>query len=184
MPYPSPIYEKTDPHPTRDFAPITPATMEHLFNWARWASVEAGSPVYLVGSVLYKTRPRDIDVAIIWPLDRFEHLFGPVPQDESEWTAFWTQDGLRHALGAFHVSASSGVGHIPRIDVKLCPDVWFLDKPKVLIGHPTNHVTVTKGYRGEPFYIPKIAQYKVDDTGLLTDELDRVLFDPAWLKEA
>ncbi len=184
MTYPSPVLGKV-PTTAKDYAPIPLETMEHLLNWARWVSVEAGAPVYLVGSVLHKPQPRDIDVAIIWPLDTFERLFEPVPREDSQakWDWFWAAERVQYGNHALKMSASHGVGYIPRIDVKCCPDVWFPDQPKLLIAHPGNAVTVRTGHNGEDFYIPKIVRHKADETGLLTNELDRVLWDPAWLKE-
>ena len=184
--YPTPILAKRAPRVARDYAPMTLDVFLRLRRWAQWLSPQVGAPVYLVGSALTKDIPRDVDIAVIWPLATFERLFGAVPTEgrQVQWDAFWSQDRVCYGHHAIGLTASLGVGFKPVIDVKLCPDVWYPDAPKLLLAEPDAAPCAMTDTQGTPLRLRKVVQYKADETGLLTQEVDRVLWDPAWLKEA
>ena len=105
--------------------------------WAKWVAVETGSHAYLVGSALDHDRPRDIDVAFVWTAGDWKRHFGVVPTSGQEYTAMH-DSGFRYAVHAFVVSAWEGIGYKPYIDVHLCLEGWYDDKPRLLLGSPTD----------------------------------------------
>jgi predicted nucleotidyltransferase len=50
--------------------------------WAQTLADELKAPVYLVGSVLDKDIPRDIDISVIFPVKIYEERFGVLPKDK------------------------------------------------------------------------------------------------------
>ncbi len=139
--WPSPILDKRptlpgSPAANREYLPITWDFMLRLRTWARWLAVHAQAHVYLVGSALDHDSPRDVDVAVVWPRERYEYHFGPTPRTKEEHDARWERGDFMRARHSFIVSAWHGVGYKPYIDVHLCPDVWYLDRPRLLLGTP------------------------------------------------
>ena len=74
-----PILGKAHPEPHRDYRFFTWRYFLRLRAWAQRVADHERAPVYLVGSTLTKTRPRDVDVSIIVPHARFVAQFGPIP---------------------------------------------------------------------------------------------------------
>lgn len=93
-----------------------------------------GYPVYLVGSVLYKDDPRDIDISVIMPIDEYEKRYGKLSDDPHDRT------GNLHISSAANVEYKarfmSALEHEYDIDFKVCADTWFTEKPKMLLAAP------------------------------------------------
>lgn len=139
-PVTEPILGKARPD-HRDHRPMTWRRFLILREWAQRVSKEHGVSVYLVGSVLTKTRPRDVDVAVVWPEAEFVRLFGPIPPNSL------TRDGKGRPtpMGLYlahvhHRTAEQMVSlHDPhfdkrlrvRVDVHFCPDTWWTDRDRL-----------------------------------------------------
>ena len=160
--YPEPIMGKREgtarPDSRRHYALLTWPRMLRIIRWAEWAAVEAGAPVYLVGSAARKDRPRDVDLAVVWPRAEFERLWGPLPRRQEEFSEFWRRPAYEYGKHAFNVSAWQGAGYKPYLDVHLTPDVWWEDRPRVLLGDPKAKERPTHGLEGE-FYLTRMVHY-------------------------
>jgi hypothetical protein len=130
----------------RDHRPMTWRRFLLLREWAQRVALDHGVGVYLVGSVLTKTLPRDVDVAVVWPEAEFVRLFGPIPPNSLEVppgekvTPMWRYlDGIYHVLMNNKLSSLLdpqfgllGLGpKPPRIDIHFCPDTWWTDKDRL-----------------------------------------------------
>ena len=131
----APILGKQPPEP-RDFRPMSWWIFLALREWAQTVADAEQANVYLVGSVLTKINPRDIDVSIVLPRDVFEARFGPLPDDPSPEAhrELWRrteQAKVNHWLGA-----QKAVEDIVRVDVKFSPDCWWPDRDRLLLAAP------------------------------------------------
>jgi hypothetical protein len=130
-----PILGKAEPHGF-DYTPIPWSDFLKLRNAAKIAANNIGYPVYLVGSSLSKDIPRDIDVSIIIPLKDYEKMFGQIPDNQEDifiymadiWNkTFDKVEELHLCLIETH-----------HLDIKICPDIWWQDKDKLLLASPDN----------------------------------------------
>lgn len=94
-----------------------------------------GYPVYLVGSALYKKISRDIDIAIVMPLDNYERMFGVLPKSQDEYEKYLQGVFLKswEHTKALHFCIKYD------LDIKVCPDTWWPEKPKKLLARPKKH---------------------------------------------
>ena len=92
-----------------------------------------GYPVYLVGSVLSKQTPRDIDISVIIPLVEYENLFGPLPMDQSQYPEYLAN--VHHKSFEYTKYLHFCIDY--NLDIKVCPDIWWDDKPKLLLAYPS-----------------------------------------------
>lgn len=140
-----PILGKHPAMPQWDHKPMTWARLLRLRRWAQEVADQEQAPVYLVGSALYKARPRDIDVSIILPYDRFVAQFGPIPSDpESRYEdprgmGNYMQK-LAHYLGSpprcYIQHGMRAIRDRTRLDLKICPDSWWPENDKLLLAAP------------------------------------------------
>lgn len=143
-----PILGKHPPLPQWDHKAMTWSRFLRLRRWAQEVADQEQAPVYLVGSALYKPRPRDIDVSIILPHDRFVAQFGPIPpnahtaaehQDVNRMPAYLGK--LAHYLGSpprcYEQHGMRAIYDRTRLDLKICPDSWWPEKDKLLLAAPT-----------------------------------------------
>ena len=127
-----PILGKAEPH-GYDYKPITWSDFLKLREVAQKAADDFGYPVYLVGSVLHKEIPRDIDISVIMPLDKYEEMFKKLPIKQEYYGAY---------LGrVFHRSYEKVHKHLQfcidyHLDIKICPDTWWPEKSKMLLAEP------------------------------------------------
>ncbi|MBF6588944.1 MAG: hypothetical protein IVW57_00250 [Ktedonobacterales bacterium] len=143
-----PILGKAHAEPHRDYKTLTWARLRRLRAWARRVADHEQAPVYLVGSALTTTRPRDLDVSIILPHDRFVTQFGPIPpnattadehRDPHMMPAYL--DRLHHYLFVtqpywkWMIDDGLYIG-FTRIDLKICPDSWWPEKDRLLLAAP------------------------------------------------
>lgn len=127
-----PILGKNKPH-GYDYKPITWGAFLKLREAAQKTANASGYPVYLVGSALYKEIPRDIDVSVIMPLNKYEEMFGKLPEKQEDYSkylldvfhkAWWFACHLHFCIDGYH------------LDIKVCPDAWWPDRPKMLLASP------------------------------------------------
>ena len=143
-----PVLGKADPEPHRDYKLLTWKRFLRLRAWAQRMADNEHAPVYLVGSALTKSHPRDLDVSIILPHDRFVAQFGPIPPNA--YTAAEHRDVNRMPayLSKLHeylfvtqpywkwmIEMGLYMG-FTRIDLRICPDSWWPEKPKMLLASP------------------------------------------------
>lgn len=150
-----PILGKAHPQPHWEYKVLTWARFRKLRAWAQRVADHEQAPVYLVGSAVTKTRPRDLDVSIIVPHDRFVAQFGPIPpnahtaaehMDVNRMPAYL--DRLHHYL---YVTQPYWRWQIDmgcymkfsRVDFRICPDSWWPDKDKLLLASPRPPATET-----------------------------------------
>lgn len=86
--------------------------------------------VYLVGSVLSKLRPRDVDISIVLPLKVYKQRYGHIPEPgTSEMTVHLNVVRSSH-LDEW-VEAQRAVSHVTRCDLRYCPDTWWPEKDRL-----------------------------------------------------
>ena len=136
-----PILGKREPT-NRDYRPITWDAFLALRSWAKDVAAKYGAQVYLVGSALDKTEPRDIDLAIVLPLAEFETRYGPIPptlEYDAEGVPFTSPERIAYIDRLYgrvmndRQSAHAVTGGRYTIDVKLCPDSWWPEKDRLLL---------------------------------------------------
>ena len=139
--YASPRLEKTDPAPW-DYRKFTWPMFVRLLAWAQEAAPREHVTIYLVGSALTKGRPRDIDIGVTIPVSEFEQRFGIKVRHDEEWaTGTLATFGNKNIdwislRGRLHSGAWRAVGTSRRVDLKVVPDVWWADKPRLLLAKP------------------------------------------------
>ena len=128
-----PILGKSEPHGF-DNKELDWVSFLELRNAAKIVANRFGYPVYLVGSSLSKPIPRDIDVSVIMPLKDYEKMFGRLPAKQEEFAGY---------LGHVFLKSYNDVNELHHclfkthhVDVKVCPDVWWKNKDKMLLAEP------------------------------------------------
>lgn len=128
-----PEFGKAEPHGF-DNREISWGDFLEIRRCAQICANKIGYPIYLVGSALHKEVPRDIDIVCIIPAYQYEFLFGELPSKQKDLcnylanviaSTFDKMEELHTCLMTTH-----------HLDIKVYPDVWFVDKPKLLIGEP------------------------------------------------
>ena len=135
-----PILKKAPPHGF-DYKPLTFRAFLRLCKASQKVADGFECSVYLVGSAVNVAVPRDIDVSVIMPLERYERLFGDLPIKQEGYNfyfgyvfrqSFEKTKPLHFCLPYYH------------LDVKVCPDTWWTEKPKMLLAEPLKHKNVFK----------------------------------------
>lgn len=143
---PEPILGKHHPQPRREHKVMTWPRLLALRAWAKEVATAEHANVYLVGSVLTKVRPRDIDIAVILPDDAFQERFGPVPSDPEKMKAYMHH--IAEATGERCMDAQIVARWRTRIDVKFCPASWWSDKDRLLLASSTANTGAAPGGEG------------------------------------
>lgn len=130
------VLTKNDPD-SRDYKEYTFKDFILIQNRAQEVADKIGYPVYLVGSAQYKHLPRDIDLAIIIPSDEYLERYNlhedadtVVLLPGNVMTIAWYAD-FENIKGLEQLNFE---GY--KIDLKICPDNWFVEKPKLLLAKP------------------------------------------------
>lgn len=131
-----PILGKEYDQPGRAKRPVTWGMLRKLRAWAQKTADAFGYPVYLVGSVLSKSCPRDVDVAIIIPVAEFERRFGPIPQQPGSPEMSEYMHNIFQPIIWHYFDAQETVQWKKRIDVRLTPDTWWPEKDRMLLAEP------------------------------------------------
>lgn len=141
-----PILGKAPAEPHRDYKLLTWSRFVKVRAWAQRVADHERAPVYLVGSALAKSHPRDIDVSIILPAERFVAQFGPIPppgpdnyEDPRGMAAYMQKLHLylfvTQPYWRWMIDDGLYLG-FTRIDLKICPDSWWPEKDKLLLAAP------------------------------------------------
>ena len=130
-----PVLGKAEPH-GYDHKPITWGAFLKLREAAQKVADSFGYPVYLVGSALHKEIPRDVDVSVIIPLDKYEELFKKLPEKQKYYSAYLGRVFHRSWQYTCHLHVCDIEYHL---DIKVCPNTWWIDKPKMLLAEPGNN---------------------------------------------
>ena len=134
-----PILGKNDPMPGMDNKLFTWRRLLVLRAWAQEVADAEGGSVYLVGSTLKKTHPRDIDVSIVLPHDEYVRRYGPIPEPGTpEMNRHMGVTGTSIRLHQFE--GFRRLGYYTHFDLKICPDSWWPEKDKLLLASPRNQV--------------------------------------------
>lgn len=147
-----PVLSKHPDDPERDYKPMTWERFLLLRAWAKWIAWREKCAVALVGSVLYKPIPRDIDVALIWPEEEFVAKFGPRSTSGRNLLHNRDLEDKRHSL---YVSAQELVKFDTRIDIRLCPDCWWPEKDRLILATPSD-TEPPNSYNGVEFVVRKV----------------------------
>ena len=126
-----PILGKARPH-GYDYKPITWGAFLKLKESAQKVADKFGYPVYMVGSSLYKEIPRDIDISVIMPLDKYEEMFKKLPEKQEYYGAYLgrvIETSFEHIKDLYFCIDY-------HLDIKVCPDTWWTEKPKMLLAEP------------------------------------------------
>ena len=130
-----PILGKGEPHGL-DYNRITWADFLRIRDAAKIAANNIGYPVYLVGSALRKYHPRDIDISVIIPLKDYEEMFGKLPTEQYQFGSYLGNviNKTFNALQELHFCLIE----THHLDIKVCPDIWWPEKDKMLLAAPNN----------------------------------------------
>jgi len=129
-----PILGKAEPHGF-DYQPMKWNAFLKLRESAQKVANSFGYPVYLVGSVLYKEVPRDIDISIIIPLEKYQEMFGKLPEKQEIYAYY-----LGRVINkAFEYTKDLYFCIDYHLDIKVCPDTWWTEKPKMLLAEPNKN---------------------------------------------
>ena len=149
-----PIYDKAPFAPQWEFRQPTWEMFLTIREWAQEVVNLEGYPIYLVGSALWKTYPRDIDLSMILPTSVFEERYGAFPVGQTEEltrlkleaylsTGGWGEGHNFNVDGAFYsMTLQDRLFYAQRIDFKIQPDCWFTERDKLLLAEPGGHVRV------------------------------------------
>ena len=132
----APILGKAPPEP-RDYRPMSWWLFLALREWACVVAEQEQAHVYLVGSVLTKSNPRDVDLSIVLPRAEFERRFGTLPDDPSPdaHRELWKQ--TEQAKVNHWINAQKAVEDMVHLDVKFAPDCWWTEKDRLLLAAPS-----------------------------------------------
>lgn len=133
-----PVLTKHPADPRCDYKPMTWERFLLLRAWAKWIAWSERCTVALVGSTLEKTVPRDIDIALIWPVTEFKARFSSLLTDEEGHNRLWKSRAYEDQRIALYISAQKAVNYATRIDVRLCPDCWWPEKDRLILATPTD----------------------------------------------
>ena len=126
------------PADKRDYRPFTWELFLALRAWAQGVAAQEQAHVYLVGSALYKSPPRDVDISVVLPRAEFERRFGPIPDPATrtpeDMGALFNKTLL--AKVKHYVDAQETVNFQVHVDLKFAPDDWWTDKDRLLLAAP------------------------------------------------
>ena len=150
MPETTPMYEKSRYAPQWEYRPMT---WEHFLvvrEWAQEVAIKEGYPVYLVGSTLWKTWPRDLDVSMLMPLSDFEARYGEIPEDEEKRKGYLAHGRFNVEKMPYAMTLQERLFWAVRVDFKVQPDVWFPTRDRLLLADPMTRVKVRDWRMYEP----------------------------------
>lgn len=130
-----PVLGKNPPRPDLDNKLLTWNRFLVIHHWAQEVADATGGKVYLVGSALHKNHPRDLDVSIVLPHDEYERRYGTVPAPGTpEMQLYFGEVILSVRVHAFELFRR--LKYYTHVDLKLCSDLWWPEKPKLLLAEP------------------------------------------------
>lgn len=138
----TPHYDKVPFAPQWEYHHMTWEMFLILREWAQEVARQEGYPVYLVGSTLWKPYPRDLDVVIILPQVDFEQRFGPIPQDAEQCKDYLARTEYTRIGALYGMVLAERWMYAKRVDCKMQPDCWFLNRDRLLLATPDGCVRV------------------------------------------
>jgi hypothetical protein len=132
-----PKYTKHEPQPQYDYHHMTWEVFLTAREFAKEIANKEGYPIYLVGSVLWKTYPRDLDMSMIMPVDDFEKRYGKLPNDEESLKKYLDRVEYWGSFGGYRLDLELRIRYATRIDFKIQPDIWFQGRDKILLAEPS-----------------------------------------------
>jgi len=127
---PDPVLGKSPPRPRWDNKLMTWSRFLKLRKWAKTVYERTGYHVYLVGSVLTKARPRDIDIAVLVPDAEYRAKYGDtLPGRDDPNRDAWFKDNFPF----YHEAMDAITWKVTFVDVKLCSDAWWPEKDRLLL---------------------------------------------------
>jgi hypothetical protein len=117
---------------------MTWETFLTIREYAQEVANEEGYPVYLVGSVLWKPYPRDLDISMIMPVEEFEKRYGTLPNDEQKLYQYLDKKEYWSSYANHRMELETRIRYATRIDFKIQPDVWFQGRDKILLAEPVS----------------------------------------------
>jgi len=118
-------------HRELDYQKLTFKDFIIIQNKAKEVANNIGYPVYLVGSSLNNPNPRDIDISIIIPHDRYVEIFDIDIEYCNKYDSCLDIAYNRCVELIYPLTSLSY-----NIDLKICPDNWWNDKEKILLAEP------------------------------------------------
>lgn len=152
-----PKYDKADFAPQWEYRQPTWEVFLTIREWAQEVANLEGYPIYMVGSALWKTYPRDIDISMIIPVADFEERYGEIPTAETSETEWLRLQGylstggyvphmnFNHDAAVYKMALDERIFYGQRVDFKIQPDAWFHGRDKLLLAEPNGHVRVRDG---------------------------------------
>lgn len=134
-----PKYTKHEPQPQYDYHHMTWEMFLAIREFAQEVANQEGYPIYLVGSVLWKPYPRDVDMSMIMPIEDFEKRYGKLPDDEILLKEYLDKQEYWGSYGKYRLECETRIRYATRIDFKIQPDVWFQGRDKILLAEPVSH---------------------------------------------
>lgn len=134
-----PKYTKHEPQPQYDYHHMTWETFLTIREYAQEIANEEGYPIYLVGSVLWKPYPRDLDISMIMPIEDFEKKYGKLPDDEKSLYEYLDKKEYWSSFAKYRLETETRIRYATRIDFKIQPDIWFQGRDKILLAKPVFH---------------------------------------------
>lgn len=120
-----------------DYKPITWKAFIRLCEASQQVANKFGFPVYLVGSALYKEIPRDIDISVIIPIEEYIKMFGELPQHQDNYGKYLA-DVIEKSCNQCIEIIDMQFCIDYHLDIKICSNTWWLEKPKMLLAEPKN----------------------------------------------
>lgn len=162
---------------------------ERMQEWLNGIVSQFGGSAYLVGSALWKKKkPRDVDLRLLLPDDKFEELFGPVRRwviegETGNWTELrwnWSRLCTKLTKEACEVLGAN-------IDFQIYPESWarmeYGREPRILLAGEGGN-SMSFGYH-VPALVREIIMCRLGvDYGKaqeIANELDQRLSEAEWL---
>jgi len=134
-----PIFLKNKPD-KRHYKELSFGDYLRIQNACQDAANRMGYPIYLVGGALKDHTPRDIDISIIVPAKEYyeKYLNGHNEITNPEYQAFHFMSNAYHIEFENLEELTKIMFEWIMLDIKICPDNWFKDKPKMLLAKPSS----------------------------------------------
>lgn len=129
--------EKAEPHPL-DYKELTFKDFIIIQEKAQEVANNIGYNVYLVGSALVKHTPRDIDLVIIIPYEKYVSNYKKGVYEIKD-----LENSFGAILGNAWYKEFENIKPLEmlkfkdyKIDLKICPDTWWVEKEKIILAKP------------------------------------------------
>lgn len=129
-----------------------------LTPWANWLALRFGRPVYLVGSALNLSSPRDVDIRVILTDAEFNARYG----DPSDWNfRLWTDPSalIRYGADLYDLSREASFTFKANLDIQVQPEnAASPEEPRYRLD-TIEAILPVPSYRVVPLHHPKPRRY-------------------------